>query len=71
MQQHNPQIKKKMTQEFYFYFLLQDNATRKNDDNIKTKRMKRKLYLKAQIANRIRAQKCEKEIKTALILTLA
>jgi hypothetical protein len=74
MQQHNPQIKKKMTQFLFFFFyfiLLQNNATRKNDDKIKTKRMKRKLWLKAQIANRIRAQKCEKAIKTAPILTLA
>jgi hypothetical protein len=42
----------------FFIYLLQNNATRKNDDKIKTKRMKRKLWLKAQIANRIRAQKC-------------
>jgi hypothetical protein len=41
----------------FFFFLLQNNATRKNDDKIKTKRMKRKLWLKAQIANRIRAPK--------------
>jgi hypothetical protein len=46
---------------FFFFFLLQNNATRKNDDKIKTKRMKRKLWLKAQIANRIRAQKCKKQ----------
>jgi hypothetical protein len=38
-------------------YLLQNNATRKNDDKIKTKRLKRKLWLKAQIANRIRAPK--------------
>jgi hypothetical protein len=56
---------------FFFFILLQNNAIRKNDDKIKTKRMKRKLWLKAQITNRIRAQQCEKAIKTALILTLA
>jgi hypothetical protein len=44
--------------EGIFIYLLQNNATRKNDDKIKTKRLKRKLWLKAQIANRIRAQKC-------------
>jgi hypothetical protein len=55
----------------FFIYLLQNNATRKNDDKIKTKRMKRKLWLKVQIANRIRAQKCKKAIKTAPILTLA
>jgi hypothetical protein len=61
MQQHNLQIKKKMKQEiFYFFILLQNNATRKNVDKKKTKRMKRKLWLKAQIANRIRAQKMQK-----------
>ena len=56
---------------FFFIYLLQNNATRKNDDKIKTKRMKRKLWLKAQIANRIRAQKCWKAIKTTPIQTLA
>jgi uncharacterized protein (UPF0262 family) len=40
----------------FFFILLQNNATRKNDDKNKTKRMKRKLWLKAQIAKRIRAQ---------------
>jgi hypothetical protein len=40
---------------FFFFILLQNHATRKNDDKIKTKRNKRKLWLKAQIANRIRA----------------
>jgi hypothetical protein len=55
----------------FFFFLLQNNATRKNDDKNKTKRMKRKLWLKAQIANRIRAQKCKKAIKKAPIPTLA
>ena len=44
--------------EILFIYLLQNNATRKNDDKIKTKRMKRKLWLKAQIAYRIRGQKC-------------
>jgi hypothetical protein len=39
----------------FFFFLLRNHATRKNDDKIKTKRNKRKLWLKAQIANRIRA----------------
>jgi hypothetical protein len=53
-QQLNLQTKKKR-QEKKKIFLLQNNATRKNDDKIKTKRMKRKLWLKAQIANRIRA----------------
>jgi hypothetical protein len=57
-QQQNPQTKKTMKKEFFFIYLLQNNATRKNDDKIKTKRMKRKLWLKAQIAYRIRAQKC-------------
>jgi len=55
----------------FFIYLLQNNATRKNDDKMKTKRMKRKLWLKAQIANRIRAQKCWKAIKTTPIRTLA
>ena len=41
-----------------FIYLLQNNATRKNDDKTKTKRMKRKLWLKAQIANRIRVPTC-------------
>jgi hypothetical protein len=59
------------TRKFLFFFLLQNNATRKNVDKNKTKRMKRKLWLKAQIANRIRAQKCKKAIKTTPILTLA
>jgi hypothetical protein len=45
-------------EEIFFFYLLQNNATRKNDDKIKTKRMKRKLWLKVQIANRIRAPKC-------------
>jgi hypothetical protein len=37
--------------EVLFYFiLLQNNATRKNVDKNKTKRMKRKLWLKAQTA---------------------
>jgi hypothetical protein len=73
MQQHNLQTKKKMKKRdfFFFFILLQSNATRKNVDKNKTKRMKRKLWLKAQIANRIRAQKCKKAIKTAPILTLA
>jgi hypothetical protein len=44
--------------EFFFIYLLQNNATRKNDDKTKTKRMKRKLWLKAQIANRIRVPTC-------------
>jgi hypothetical protein len=56
-QQQNLQTKKTMKKEFFFIYLLQNNATRKNDDKIKTKRMKRKLWLKAQIANRIRAPK--------------
>jgi hypothetical protein len=42
---------------FFFIYLLRNNATRENDDKIKTKRMKRKLWLKAQITYRIRAQK--------------
>jgi ribosomal protein L10 len=57
-QQQNLQTKKTMKKRNFFIYLLQNNATRKNDDKIKTKRMKRKLWLKAQIANRIRAQKC-------------
>jgi hypothetical protein len=32
---------------YLFIYLLQNNATRKNDDKVKTKRMKRKLWLKA------------------------
>jgi hypothetical protein len=40
---------------FFFFFLLQNHATRKNDYKIKTKRNKRKLWLKEKIANRIRA----------------
>jgi hypothetical protein len=71
MQQHNPLIKKKMTQEIFYFILLQNNATRKNVDKIKTKRTKRKLWLKAQIANKIRAQKCKKAIKTTPTLILA
>jgi hypothetical protein len=57
-QQQNLQTKKTMKKRKKKIYLLQNNATRKNDDKIKTKRMKRKLWLKAQIANRIRAQKC-------------
>jgi hypothetical protein len=39
------------TRIFFFFFIsLQNNATRKNVDKNKTKRMKRKLWLKAQIA---------------------
>jgi hypothetical protein len=58
MQQLNVQTKKTNDErEFFFIYLLQNNATRKNDDKIKTKRIKRKLWLKAQIANRIRAPK--------------
>ena len=70
-QQQNLQTKKTMKTEEIFFYLLQNNATRKNDDKIKTKRMKRKLRHKAQIANRIRAQKCYKAIKTTPIQTLA
>jgi hypothetical protein len=70
MQQHNLQIKNFFVFLFLF-ILLQNNATRKNDDKNKTKRMKIKLWLEAQIANRIRAQNCEKAIKTAPILILA
>ena len=36
--------------EGFYFILLQNNATRKNVDKNKTKRMKRKLWLKAQIA---------------------
>ena len=36
-----------------FFILLQNNATRKNVDKNKTKRMKRKLWLKAQIAKEL------------------
>jgi hypothetical protein len=61
MQQHNLQIKKKMKQEFFYFILLQNNATRKNDDKNKTKRMKRKLWLKAYISKRIRAQNARKQ----------
>jgi hypothetical protein len=51
MQQQNLQTKKKMKQEKknYFFISLQNNATRKNVDKNKMKRMKRKLWLKAQI----------------------
>jgi hypothetical protein len=56
---------------FIFFILLQNHATRKNDDKIKTKRNKIKLWLKAQIADRIRARKCNKAISTTPILTLA
>ena len=38
------------TRKKKIFFLLQNNATRKNVDKNKTKRMKRKLWLKAQIA---------------------
>ena len=57
-QQLNLQIKKKTKEKFpFFYFiLLQNHAIRKNDDKIKTKRNEIKLWLKAQIANRIRAR---------------
>jgi hypothetical protein len=61
MQQHNLQIKKKMKEFLFYFILLQNTATRKNDEKNKTKRMKRKLWLKAQIANRIRAQKAKKQ----------
>jgi hypothetical protein len=57
--------------EGFFFFLLQNNATRKNDDKNKTKRMKRKLWLKAQIAKESEHKMHEKAIKTTLILTLA
>ena len=36
--------------KFFIFILLQNNATRKNDDKNKTKRMKRKIWLKTQIA---------------------
>ena len=39
--------------EIFYFILLQNHATRKNDDKIKTKRNKIKLWLKVQIANRI------------------
>jgi hypothetical protein len=57
-QQQNLQTKKTIKRRKFFIYLLQNNATRKNDDKIKTKRLKRKLWVKAQIANKIRAQKC-------------
>jgi hypothetical protein len=38
------------TRRFFFFISLQNNATRKNVDKNKTKRMKRKRWLKAQIA---------------------
>jgi hypothetical protein len=60
MQQRNLQIKKKMKEEFFYFILLQNHATRKKDDKIKTKRNKRKVWLKAQIANRIRALNAKK-----------
>jgi hypothetical protein len=71
MQQRNLQIKKKII--FFYFILLQNHATRKNDDKIKTKINKRKLWLKAQIANRIRAQNAKKKnaVKITPILTLA
>ena len=50
MQQHNLQTKKKMKKRNFYFILLQNNATRKNDDKNKTKRMKRRLWLKVQIA---------------------
>jgi hypothetical protein len=55
MQQLNPQVKKKTKEFFFFFYFIAKHATRKNDDKIKTKRTERKLWLKAQIANRIRA----------------
>ena len=61
MQQHNLQTKKKMKKRDFYFILLQNNATRKNVDKNKTKRMKRKLWLKAQIANRIRALNAKKQ----------
>jgi hypothetical protein len=73
MQQHNLQTKKKMKKRdfFLFFILLQNNATRKNFDKNKTKRTKKKLWLKAQIAKESEHKKREKAIKTAPILTLA
>jgi hypothetical protein len=72
MQQHNLQTKKRMKKrDFFIFILLQNNATRKNVDKNKTKRMKRKLWLKAQIAKESEHKKREKTIKTAPILTLA
>jgi hypothetical protein len=49
---------------------LQNDATRKNDDKLKTKRTKIKLWLKEQITKESE-QRCEKAIKKAPILTLA
>ena len=57
------------TRIFYF-ILLQNNATRKNVNKNKTKRIKRKLWLKVQIATESE-QRCKKAIKRAPILTLA
>jgi hypothetical protein len=74
MQQLNPQIKKKVKENFslfFFFISLQNNATRKNDDKNKAKRMKRKLWLKAQITDKIRVRKCNQAISTTPILTLS
>ena len=58
MQQHNPQTKKKMKQEIVFYFVVKYHNKEKwwqeqNQEN------KKKLWLKAQVTNRIRAQKMQ------------
>jgi hypothetical protein len=71
MQQHNLQTKKKNEKEGFYFILLQSNATRKNDDKNKTKRMKRKLWLKAQIAKESEHKMQKKAIKKAPIPTLA
>jgi hypothetical protein len=60
-----------MKEFFFILFYCKIIATRKNDDKNKTKRMKRKLWLKAQIAKKNQSTKCEKAVKIAPILTLA
>jgi guanylate kinase len=50
MQQHNPQIKKKMKQFYFIFISCKMTQQRKNADKNKTERMKIKLWPKAQIA---------------------
>jgi hypothetical protein len=71
MQQHNPQTKKKMKQEIFFFFYCKITQQGKMMTRSKPREIKRKLWLKAQIANRIRVLKCNKAITTTPILTLA
>jgi hypothetical protein len=50
MQQPKSSNQEENETRIFFFISLQNNATRKNVDKNKTKRMKIKLWLKAQIA---------------------